>query len=88
MYTVPRASLHRIDGSSTNLRHFQSCLRLLRVCARVLLCALCQNRALSCDPLLRPRHRQALADQNILCTEGLPSTSGPHVPNTPAVEGF
>jgi hypothetical protein len=38
--------------------------------------------------LPQPRHRQALADQNILCAEGLSSAPVPHVPDTSAVETF
>jgi len=46
------------------------CSACARACCSV---RSCQNRPLSCDPLPRPRHRQALAHKNILCTEGLPS---------------
>ena len=51
---------------STQLRHYQTCLRLP---PRVLfVCALCPLR----QRIGLPRHRQALADQNILCAEGTP----------------
>ena len=35
-----------------------------------------------------PRHRQVLADQNILCARGLPLAYVSHVPNTAAVKTF
>ena len=51
---------------STQLRHYQTCLRLP---PRVLfVCALCPLR----QRIGLPRHRQALADLNILCAEGTP----------------
>lgn len=74
---------------STQLRHYQSCLRLP---PRVLsVCALCQywavklrcGRGLGC--LVIARHSLT----RIYCARrGLPLASVPHVPNTAAVQTF
>jgi hypothetical protein len=75
MYLTARTSSEpaSAESCSTKLRHPPSACDFLHACVRERsVCALLISTIMLQSPITQPRHRQAHADQNILCTERLP----------------